>query len=507
MENAPQARPAQAGPQQQSSLIRPEQVSRLPQLNPQQKQQYEQHVKRLWEVMNHSQQGDQRHTEAYQKLVQTSSTLMQGMKNFQAVQKRREMQQQQAAAQAQATQAAQAAQAGVTTAPSQPQPPQQPQQNSVQFSQLYPDIQDKVNQLTFYFPPAMIEGTGKADEWLREAKARYGQALQRLQVASQKMHELKRQVNERQQQGQPLTQQEQATYRGKLQQCQKAITESQNFMEKFRTQQNDFRAQQPQQQFVKQQPQQPPLDGQAPPSAGGMAQNAQGPPAHSISSAVSAARNQQAQQVAPGQAGSPTTAGAPPQPNPAASATPVKTENQEQSVFATQAQPSVMNQPIPAPQSAGARPSSQHAPHSALQQHASQQNIHAHPLSANLNTAKAPAQAITKNLQVTEPRPVHMPPSRPTLTGGAGVGLPGSLGQPAIATLPGYVLEASEDGRVLGKKKLNELVREVCGPGPEDQGEGLTPDVEEVRVLLPCSWLHIPKAVPLLTHNPRFSCK
>lgn len=70
-----------------------------------------------------------------------------------------------------------------------------------------------------------------------------------------------------------------------------------------------------------------------------------------------------------------------------------------------------------------------------------------------------------------------MPPSRPTLTGGAGVGLPGQLAQPAISTLPGYVLESSEDGRVLSKKKLNELVREICGPGPEEQ---LDPEAEEV---------------------------
>lgn len=60
------------------------------------------------------------------------------------------------------------------------------------------------------------------------------------------------------------------------------------------------------------------------------------------------------------------------------------------------------------------------------------------------------------------------------------MGLPGQLAQPAITALPGYVLESSEDGRVLSKKKLNELVREVCGPGPEEQ---LEPEAEEVSLL------------------------
>ena len=253
MENAPQARPAQAGSQQQASLIRPEQVSRLPQLTPQQKQQYEQAVRRFWEVMNSTPQGEARHNEAYQKLVQTSQTLMQGMKNFQAAQKRRQMQQQQAA-QAGASGGQAAGPPAQAQAPSQVQAqaqaqvqaqPQQPAQhtNALQFSQLHADIQDKVNQLTFYYPPAMIEGTKQAEDWLREAKARYGQALQRMQVATAKMDELKRQVAQRQQQGNPLSQQEQEGFRNKLSQCQKAITESQSFMEKFRQQQQDFRQQ------------------------------------------------------------------------------------------------------------------------------------------------------------------------------------------------------------------------------------------------------------------------
>jgi transcription initiation factor TFIID subunit 12 len=499
MDNNQQQRAAQG----HGSLIRPEQVSRLPQLNAQQKQQYEQHVRKLWEVMNAVPQGDQRQTEAYNKLVQTSQTLMAGMKNFQQMAQQQKKREQMVAAQAaQAASTGQPAQAGQQAQQAGGQTQGQASGNATMFNQLYQGIQDKVNGLVFYYPTAMVEGTKQADDWLREAKARYGQALQRLQVATTKYNETKTNYSQRQASGQMQPQEEQS-YRTRMSQCQKAIQESQNFMEKFRNQQNEFRAQQPQNQFQKQASQQ----GQGaavPMSAGGTQQTAQGPPAYSISDAVSAARNQQAQAAETGQASvTPTNANAPQQPNPAgASATPVKTENQEQSAFASQAQASVLNNSLP--QSASARPSSQ--PQSALQQHASQQNIHAHPLSQNLNVTKAPQQAITKNLQVTEPRPVSMPPSRPTMSGGAGVGMPGSMSQPAIPQLPGYVLEHSEDGRVLGRKKLNELLREVVGPGIGGEEQFMSADAEEVRDRpLPCHLFLAPGIANANTRLPHRS--
>ena len=477
MDNTQQQRPAQSGPQQQQSLIRPEQVSRLPQLTPQQKQQYEQHVRKFWEVINNTPQGDARSNEAYSKLVQTSQTLMQGMKNFQlAVAKRKQQEKQQAAQEAQAAPSAQMSQAAGTGPANQAS--SQQSGSAALFNQLYPEIQEKVNRLVFAYPTAMVEGTKQAEDWLREAKARYGQALQRMQVASAKLNETKQAYSQRTAGGNPMTQPEHDQYRSRIAQCQKAISESQNFMEKFRNQQAEFRAQQPQQQFQKQ-TQQGQGGSAVPTSAGGAQQSTQqGPPAYSISDAVSAARNQQAQANG-GQSGSPTSASAPQQPNPAASATPVKTEGQEQTAFASQAQQGVLNNSLP--QSAGARPPSQ--PQSAFQQHASQSNIHAHPTTQTMSQAKAPAQSITKVLQVTEPRPVQMPPSRPTLSGGAGVGMPGQLGQPAIPNLPGYVLEHSEDGHILSKKKLNELFREVVGPGLGEDDQFLSADAEEVCFL------------------------
>lgn len=68
---------------------------------------------------------------------------------------------------------------------------------------------------------------------------------------------------------------------------------------------------------------------------------------------------------------------------------------------------------------------------------------------------------------------------RPTFTGGSGVG-GGVMNQPALAKTPAYTLEG-EGERVLNKKKLDELVRQVCGGTAEGQeGNLLAPEVEEV---------------------------
>lgn len=69
---------------------------------------------------------------------------------------------------------------------------------------------------------------------------------------------------------------------------------------------------------------------------------------------------------------------------------------------------------------------------------------------------------------------------RPTYSGGGGIG-GGVMNQPALPKAPAYQLEG-EGERILNKKKLDELVRQVCGGTAEGQeGNLLTPEVEEVR--------------------------
>ncbi|KAF2273942.1 uncharacterized protein EI97DRAFT_382349 [Westerdykella ornata] len=63
--------------------------------------------------------------------------------------------------------------------------------------------------------------------------------------------------------------------------------------------------------------------------------------------------------------------------------------------------------------------------------------------------------------------------------GGPNNGAPGPLGQPVINKFPPFQLEGEGD-RVLSKRKLDELVRQVTG-GSED---ALTPEVEEAMLQL-----------------------
>ena len=81
---------------------------------------------------------------------------------------------------------------------------------------------------------------------------------------------------------------------------------------------------------------------------------------------------------------------------------------------------------------------------------------------------------LNKSWVPTTPTPVNMAAARPTLTG-PNSGPMGMMGQPAIQKQPPFLLQGPGD-RVLDKKKLDELVRQVTG----GSGEGLHTEVEEV---------------------------
>jgi transcription initiation factor TFIID subunit 12 len=478
-----------AAPPQQASLIRPEQVKKLPYLDQETKARHEVAIQKLWDIINTRPANSPDQQQAYSKLGQISATLMNGMKQWNA-------KSQQAAQQA----AQQAGQQNNTSTAS------HASSNATTFEQLNPAIQARVNATQFIYPPAMTEGQPNAENWLREAKARFGQALQRSELAKQRKADLQRTLVARQQTG-AATPEDINMFNTKIQQCQKAIAESDTFMIKFREQQQSFR-QQAQQRFTNQgqpglgetnsQPMLSNMPGNQP------SQAPQGPTPHSISSAVSAARSQ-------------------------ASAAPAATSPQAEQAQITQAQnplngtPVSQHQPNPSPYNIqqshtdvpGSATSQHQGPsrslsHQALshqtamsqsaqshatlqQQQQAQSAAHAHPPGYLNNPKKDDRQPITKNLQVTAPQAIAVPPARPTLNGGPGVGMPGQMGQPAIPSMPGYVLETSGDGRVLSKKKLQELVREVCGPGGDEQ---LTPEVEEVSTL----------SLSRLHRNPNHAC-
>lgn len=116
---------------------------------------------------------------------------------------------------------------------------------------------------------------------------------------------------------------------------------------------------------------------------------------------------------------------------------------------------------------------------------AAQAHPHAHPTQPQQTLQSRlpiPKQLPEKATQV--PQPVSMGggvgAGRPTYSAGGGVA-GGVMGQPAVNKIPALQLEG-EGERVLNKKKLDELVRQVSGGTAEGQeGNMLTPEVEEVR--------------------------
>ncbi|KAI3331053.1 hypothetical protein F4824DRAFT_476557 [Ustulina deusta] len=107
---------------------------------------------------------------------------------------------------------------------------------------------------------------------------------------------------------------------------------------------------------------------------------------------------------------------------------------------------------------------------------------HAHPQQpAQTLASKMPIPKTLHEKAITPPQPVIVgggnTPGRPTYGGGNGAG--GVMNQPVIAKMPIPQFDTEGD-HVLSKKKLDELVRQVCGGGsPGADGNYLTPDVEE----------------------------
>jgi transcription initiation factor TFIID subunit 12 len=137
----------------------------------------------------------------------------------------------------------------------------------------------------------------------------------------------------------------------------------------------------------------------------------------------------------------------------------------------------------------------------AVQQQQQQQQLghpHAHPTQTQAGfQAKMPIPKQLPEKATAVPQGVTVgggvAAGRPTMSQGSGT-LGGVMNQPPIARIPAYSHDAEGD-HVLSKKKLDELVRQVCGgSGDSQDGNLLTPDVEEV--LKRSTPSHHPSPVP-----------
>ncbi|KAF3482373.1 transcription initiation factor TFIID subunit 12 [Arthroderma uncinatum] len=373
------------------------------------------------------------------------------------------------------------------------------EQKPQNFQALFPQIQAKVNSLNFILPISINKD--QAESWLQEAKNRYGAALQKQELGKVKLAEVRQAFQQRQGNGN-LTADEITEFKSRQIYADKLYREGVEFLAKFKEQQDNFRLQH--QQAAAAAGQQANQGTQAQASGGADQQIVSqaavqqavpattGTPApHTINSAVVAARQTPSQ---PQQGQLPGAGVTLPQAQQQGQQQ-TQQQGQQQPTQQQQGQIPGIKQQLPdsaasatisqVPQHQGPpRPLSQQAAVAQAQQNYSnatmpQTPTHAHPQAyigdRNMETRKI-HMAIPKNLNIsTTPEPVSMGASRPTLTTGASHGSMGMMGQPAIQKHPGYVLEG-EGQRVLSKKKLDDLIRQVTGGG---EGEKLTPDAEE----------------------------
>lgn len=536
-----------AAPQQHSNLIRTDQVQKLPHLNDQQKATHTQLVRNLWEMLNNRDQQSPEYQTAHIKLTQLSQNLMKGMRMFQQSRQQalQQHQQAQAAAVTAQGQPVQRSQSANPQSFQQLLPQIQTRVNNLNFF-LPPNISQE--QIQSWLPEARLrygialqkQEIGRAR--INELRQQFSQRQTTGSLNQEEMQEFKN----RQLAAEKLFR-EGSDFLNKFREQQEGFRAQQQNQPINRPGVQNVAQGQAAHPAHPQPAEQPPAAAtptttggeNRPANAPGQVHPGQAPtPApHTINSAVSAARNQAGQAAMtppnsqPGQA--PPAAQAPPgTAAPAAAATPAAPPGPSpQQPPQTQAPPSnagappmTYNQPPnnlnisattpTAPQAvnpqAPPRPlSHQAAMTQAAQNYANtnnannaannvtQPNMSQTPTSANAqaqpqgymqnraeNTTRNINMAIPKNLNVQPPEPVAMAPSRPTLSGGPSHGAMGMMGQPAIQKHPGYVLEG-EGQRVLSKKMLDILVRQVTGGG---EGEGLTPDAEEVISSSPRSW-------------------
>ncbi|KAJ5154159.1 Histone-fold [Penicillium coprophilum] len=500
---------------QHSNLIRTDQVQKLPHLSDQQKAQHTQLVRSLWDLLNTRDPQTHEYQQAHTKLSQLSQNLMKGMRAFQQnrQQAMQQHQHQQGAVQQGQPGQQQGQQPPVQQAPQgtqgpQGQPVQRTQSNNPQtINQLIPQIQARVSALNFFLPPNVTPE--QVQTWIPEARLRYGIALQKQEVGRARMADLRSSYAQRQAQGN-MSQEEMQEFKNRQLAAEKLFREGSEFLNKFKEQQESFKIQSqqnPQNQAMNQAaqantpinlnqaPVAPPVSAQSGPNSQvGAAANPmqpgqpQPPAPHTINSAVNAARQTAMSPSAsqPGQPPSAQSAGNTPVPisAPLPQAQRQQPPSQQgtpggQLTFSQTPHPDGSTPHTPR-SSTAAQTYTNPTPQQQTMNQQAQANQQAHPQGYLANrpgeaSTRNTNMAIPKNLHVSTPEPVSMPGSRPSLSGGPSHSAMGMMGQPAIQKHPGYVLEG-EGQRVLSKKMLDILVRQVTGGG---EGEMLTPDAEE----------------------------
>jgi transcription initiation factor TFIID subunit 12 len=508
----PQPQGAPAAQQQGGQLLKADDVPKLQSLTEDLKQKYRPIIQNLWSLMGAHPQGSLEYSSARAKLSDWSTKFITQEKQYRTRVKQQLQQQNQGQP---AQQSAQQQQPPPMQQPSNPAQPSRPPQPNLQQSSVDPGVLKHVSTFKFYLPVNGPQpGTTEGDAKLKEYRDSYLMALNKQQRANQILKRLNTMSQQTGQENSP-------ELANQIQLLEKDFEAAKVFTEDFRRKQAQFKIDQEQRraqpqgqsqsqpQPQQQQHQQSTLanvkeEPQVKIEGGPMSQQFTGgatpslPQQHNAQGPAPSLPQQQQQQQQPHQ----QPLRQPPVPHP----------QQNQPQFAQPVPPQAHQQPQ-------RPPINPHQANSLPQVH--QQNNSPHPQSATSTTAPAPlshqaavsaaqrsysnqeaqrtntpmqggAQGnfhqggreraelnnpkmpIPRNLPPMPNNPVSMGQARPTMSGPTN-GAPGPMGQPVISKFPPFQLEGEND-RVLSKRKLDELVRQVTG-GADD---ALTAEVEEV---------------------------
>lgn len=485
-----------------ANLVKPEQVLKLTHWDDQTKSTYAKGITQLYQTIQSRPPESADYQGAYRKLIDVSTNVRNSMRKHQAEQN--------------AVQQNGARPANQGQQDPRPQVPHtNPQSQATEnFSQK---VISSVQSQKFVVPPNLAaQGEEVSQNWMREAKHKFAQHLQKHETAQLRLQELGQVAEARRRDGKTFSQEEAQTLTARKQLILQTIEEAKTYLTRFKSHQDNLRATSTGNPNVN-------ANGDARLQAQSTDQSAgatnsqaaqkhtelQGQP-HTVSSALDAARNQgnsnNRTAMSPQNAGQPGQSVINQAQNPQIQASQVQQPNSQPNLSINTGGPATPQQPnsqqnqnpqsansqVPHPLShrAAMAQAAQSYSQPNYQQSTPQSSTHAHPQIGNRDnvgnrdaqTSNSVKMPIPKDLKVSQHVPVSMGPARPTLTGGPSSGAMGPLGQPAIQKHPGFVLEG-EGERVLSKKKLEELVRQVTGGsgGESEEGETLSADVEEVR--------------------------
>lgn len=487
--------PAAQGFPPLQALIKAEQIAKIPNLTEETRTKYAQGITALWATIRSQPENSPERQNAHQKLAGVTTSLRDHMRK--------------AAINASAN-------AGRPPNPGQPtqdgraqgqqpiQPSQQPKPEQQQFSAK---VAQSVAQLTLVIPPDIAaQGQEKAQTWLREAKQRYAIYAQKYENATSSLRAYMNMMGQRQREGRQIPAEEMQEFQGKKAQWERDQAMAKEYVTKFKAQQDQFRQQVaardlPPDGAIAQDLNMGAMEGVTDLQSSQHQSLSEHQGHKDVNSAIDAARQQAG---SAGRNPMSTSNGQPSHPpaghgsepiikkEPQPSQPPIEMNTSGPPLHHNpphvgqshpQTMPPSQGGPVALTHNAAMRAAQSYSSQPNYQQPNSQPPPHGHPQLPRggdppNNNVKMP---IPKDLKIPPLQPVGMGPARPTLTGGPSNGAIGQLGQPAIQKHPGYVLEGDGE-RVLSKKKLQELVKQVTGVGEGDDTEGLTPEVEEVSI-------------------------